>query len=359
VFVAVAIISLGVARADQITLSNGDRLTGKVIDSNEKQLLFDSEAAGRLIIKWELVSGLTTSGPIAVGLADGQMLRGTVVAEGARWNVRTESAGSVTVAKPVIAYLRATEQQALYEAELNRYRNPGLTDLWTGMVDFGYAATRGNARTSNVATSASADRLTSRDKIGARFTSVYASNRTAGRGLTTANAIRGGASYSLDVTKKIFAFASVDLEFDEFQALDLRFVPAGGIGYHIVKNDRGFVDLLGGVSMNREFFSTGLRRTSAEALLGDELSWKLNERLAVKQKLSIFPNMSDPGELRVNFDLTTVTALWKWFGWQFTVSDRFLSNPVAGRRKNDILFTTGLRLTFARPEAPQLLSPLR
>jgi putative salt-induced outer membrane protein len=117
--------------------------------------------------------------------------------------------------------------------------------------------------------------------------------------------------------------------------------------------------LFGGVSMNREFFATGLRRTSGEALLGDELSWKLNDRLSLKQKMSVFPNMSEAGELRVNFDLTTVTALWKWFGWQFTVSDRFLSNPVAGRRKNDVLFTTGLRLTFAKPEAPQLLSPVR
>jgi putative salt-induced outer membrane protein len=351
--------ALTIARADQVVLANGDRLTGKVVDSNEKQLLFESEAAGRVTIKWELVAGVTTTAPIAVGLADGQMLRGTLATTGEQWTVHTDSAGAVTIARPAIAFLRATEQQAVYDAELNRYRNPGLTDLWTGLVDFGYASTRGNARTSNVATSANVDRLTSRDKIGVRFTSVYASNRTAGRGLTTANAIRGGAGYNLDLTKKIFAFVSVDLEFDEFQALDLRFVPAGGLGYHTIKNERGFFDLFGGVSMNREFFSTGLRRTSAEALLGDELSWKLNERLTVKQKMSLFPNVSDAGEFRANFDLTTVTALWKWFGWQFTFSDRFLSNPVAGRRKNDVLFTTGLRLTFAKPEAPHLLSPVR
>jgi hypothetical protein len=34
--------------------------------------------------------------------------------------------------------------------------------------------------------------------------------------------------------------------------------------------------------------------------------------------------------------------------WQFTISDRFLSNPVAGRKKNHIPFTTGLRFTFAK-----------
>ena len=50
----------------------------------------------------------------------------------------------------------------------------------------------------------------------------------------------------------------------------------------------------------------------------------------------------------MNFDLSADTALWRWLSWQFTASDRLLSNPVPGRRKNDILFTTGVRLTFAR-----------
>jgi putative salt-induced outer membrane protein YdiY len=354
-----SLAAFGSARADQVTLTNGDRLTGKLIDSNEKELLLESEFAGRVTIKWDAVAAVSTTAPLAVGLADGQMLRGIVVTDGTQWIVRTEKAGPVIVQKPAIRFLRNSEQQELYETELNRYRNPGLTDLWSGTVDFGYAATRGNARTTSVATAAAADRVTTRDKIGVRFTSVYASNRTTGQSLVTANAIRGGASYNLDITNKLFAFASVDLEFDEFQALDLRFVPAGGLGYHLVKNERGFLDLFGGMSMNREFFSTGLRRTSAEALLGDELSWTLNDRVTLKQKLSIFPNVTDPGEFRVNFDLTTVTAIWKWLGWQFTVSDRFLSNPVMGRRKNDVLFTTGVRLTFAKPEPPPLLSPLR
>jgi hypothetical protein len=30
-----------------------------------------------------------------------------------------------------------------------------------------------------------------------------------------------------------------------------------------------------------------------------------------------------------------------------SVSDRYLSDPVPGLKKNDVLFTTGLRLSFA------------
>jgi hypothetical protein len=34
--------------------------------------------------------------------------------------------------------------------------------------------------------------------------------------------------------------------------------------------------------------------------------------------------------------------------WQLTFSDRYQSNPVEGRKNNDILFTTGIRVNFSR-----------
>ena len=69
---------------------------------------------------------------------------------------------------------------------------------------------------------------------------------------------------------------------------------------------------------------------------------------SLTQSFRIFPNLSRTGEYRVNFDLGTVTTIKKWLGWQVTVSDRFLSNPVQGRQRNDLLLSTGFRVSFAR-----------
>jgi len=44
----------------------------------------------------------------------------------------------------------------------------------------------------------------------------------------------------------------------------------------------------------------------------------------------------------------TSTILKKWLSWQLTVSDRYLSNPLPDRKRNDILFTTGIRVSFSR-----------
>ena len=50
----------------------------------------------------------------------------------------------------------------------------------------------------------------------------------------------------------------------------------------------------------------------------------------------------------MNFDIGAAAQLTKWLTWSVSVSDRYLSNPVAGRKNNDLLYTTGLGFTLAR-----------
>lgn len=334
--------------ADQVTMKNGDRLTGAIVKSDKKQLTLQSELAGTVNIPWDAVTAINSTAPVNVGLEDGQVVVGILATIDGKLQVQTKDAGTVTAAKDRVQFIRSEKEQAAYQAEIDRYRNPRLIDLWTGFVDLGYSQTKGNSDTSNIAVSANANRATSRDKIGVYFTSLYASNNVTGKSLVTANAIRGGINYSLNVNPKTFAFASVDLEYDQFQDLDLRFAPAGGLGYHAVKDEKTVFDLFGGASLNREFFSTGLSRTSGEVLIGEELNYKLNGASSIHEKLVFFPNVTDTGNYRMNFDTSLVTTIRKWLSWQFTVSDRYLSNPVAGRKKNDTLISTGFRLTFAK-----------
>lgn len=42
------------------------------------------------------------------------------------------------------------------------------------------------------------------------------------------------------------------------------------------------------------------------------------------------------------------TKLKNWLGWQISFSDRYLSNPPALLKGNDLLLTTGLRLNFGK-----------
>jgi len=335
--------------ADQVTLANGDRITGSVLHSDTKTLVMKTDTAGELTLKWDSIAAISAPGPLTIGLGDGQTIVGAVETANGKFNVTTKTAGVVATSKESIQFIRNADEQAKAQAEIDHFRNPRLVDLWVGNLDLGFAASRGNANTETLTLSTNAARSTTRDKISVYYASIFSSSDfSGGTTQTTANSKRGGVSYNLNLNKKAFVFGTVDLESDQFQDLDLRFSPAGGGGYHAIDTKPTQLDLRVGAAANREFFSTGLNRTSAELLLGDNFAHKFSSATHVEQKLDFFSNLSNSGEYRMNFDISGVTVVRKWLSWQLTISDRYLSNPVVGRKKNDAIFSTGARVSFGK-----------
>jgi len=348
-FVATLLLSTCSLWADQVTLANGDRITGSVVRSDGKTLVMKTDTAGDVTLKWDSIGAISAPGPLYIGLSDGQMIVGSVQTVNGAFNVTTRTAGVVVASKESIQFIRNNDEQLKAQAEIDHFRNPRLVDLWVGDFDLGFAASRGNANTATLTMAANAQRATTRDKIAVYYTSIFSSSDFAGgASQTTANSKRGGVGYNLNLNKKAFVFGAVDLESDQFQELDLRFTPSAGLGYHAIATMPTQFDLRLGAAGNREFFSTGLNRTSAELLLGDDFVHKFSASTHIEQKLDFFTNLSDTGAYRVNFDISAVTAIRKWFSWQVTVSDRFLSNPVPGRKKNDAIYSTGLRVSFGK-----------
>ena len=136
------------------------------------------------------------------------------------------------------------------------------------------------------------------------------------------------------------------MEHDKFQDLDLRLVLGGGLGYKVAKTEKTQLDLFAGGAFNQEYFSTGFNRISGELILDGEVTHKLSSISSLSQRAAFYPNLSETGEYRFAFDTTAVTKLTKSLGWQVTLSDRFVSNPLPGTQKNDLLLTTGLRVAL-------------
>ena len=334
--------------ADEVTLKNGDRLTGSISKLDDKKLVIKTDYAGEVSIARDAIEKIQSQQPLYLGLSDGQTIVGTVATVGESVEVQTKDANKVTVARSAIRTVRSQAEQDAYNAEVERYRNPGLLDLWSGSVDAGLSLTRGNSETTSFTLGANAVRATRRDKTSAYFTSLYATNKTKGISLTTANAVRGGARYELNLTGRSFVFGFGDAESDEFQMLDLRLVLGGGIGYYLQKTERSQFQIFGGGSLNKEYFDDNTKRSSGEVLVGEDLSAKLSNRVTVAERFTLFPNLSETGKFRAAFDSSLVTKLSRWLDWHVTLSDRYLSNPVDEAKKNDLLLITGIRLSFSR-----------
>jgi small nuclear ribonucleoprotein (snRNP)-like protein len=261
-------------RADQVTLKNGDRLTGTIVKSDAKTMLIKTELAGEVNVQWDAVTSIVSSQALHLALKDGQTVVGTVTTVDGKLDVATKTTGEVVAPKETVVTVRNDDEEKSYDAEIDRLRNPHLTDFWSGMLDTGLSVTRGNSATLAYNLSAKAVRVTSRDKISVYSTAVYASDDTTRPSRTTAHAIRGGIRGDLNVSERLFVFGFTDFEYDQFQDLDLRNVLGGGLGYHVIKTKNTTFDVFGGGDYEQEYFSaspafpTGLTRKTGEVVLG-------------------------------------------------------------------------------------------
>ena len=82
--------------ADQITLKNGDRLTGSIVKSDDKALVIKTEFAGDVTVVWTAVSAINSSQPLHVALHGGQVVVGTVTtSDSGKIEVATSTSGEV------------------------------------------------------------------------------------------------------------------------------------------------------------------------------------------------------------------------------------------------------------------------
>lgn len=334
--------------ADQIVMKNGDRVTGSIVKKDAATLTIKTEYFGVVTLPWDQVASVTADKPLNVVLSDGKTVQGSLATAGDKVEV-TAGGTKQTVAPAEIKVLRDDAEQKAYE----RLLNPSWRQVWVINGSIGIAGTSGNAKTATFTTPVNAARVTNHDKTTAYFNFIRASATVNGASAATAQAVRGGWGYSRNLRSRMFISTFNDYEYDRFQNLDLRVVIGGGLGYTAWKSDRGRLDVIGGAAWNRESFdpvrpAQPFTRNSAEAYWGDDFNYKLNSRLALTQGYRMFNNLSNTGEYRQNADLGITAALAKWLTWNISVSDRYLSNPVPGRKKNDFLYTMGLGFTIRR-----------
>jgi len=366
-FLLMIMILLGPALfADQVSLKNGDRMTGTILKSDAKTLVLKTEAAGEVTFQWAAIDSITSTQPLHVGLAGGQMVVGPVATNDGQILVTTQTAGVVTAAKDSVQVIRSDSEEAAYDAAMERLQHPHLGDFWSGTLDTGLSLTRGNSATLSYTLAGRAVRQTDRDKITVYTTAVYGKNDTTSPSQVIAHQITGGVRADVNVSERWFVFAATDFNSNALQNLNLQNVIDGGFGGHVIKTKNTQFDIFAGAGYNQEFFGAytlpnptpppatnpfpAVTQRNAVANAGETFSTKLGSRSTFTETFNYFPNLSGPSGYRYTFNTVLSTAISRWLGWQFSLNDNFLSNPPIGIKKNDLILSTGLRLTFGTPK---------
>lgn len=329
--------------ADVLVMKNGDRVTGSIVKKDGNSLTLKSALFGTITVPWDQIDSVKTDTALNVVLPGDKTVQSNLSTADGKVQVGGES-----VAPADIKVLRNADEQKNYE----RLLHPGLTELWAGTGTIGFAGTAGNAKTSTFTIGVNAARATNTDKTTVYFNAIKASAQANGVTADTAQAIRGGLGYSRNITKKVFLNVFNDYEYDKFQSLDLRVTLGGGVGYNLWKTDKSSLSIVGGGDWNHEKFDPApmpqFTRVSGEFYLGNDFAYKLSARSSVTQSYRLFTNLTNTGDTRDNFDLGGSTQLFKWLSWNLSFSDRYLSDPPVGRKKNDVIYTTGFGINFAR-----------
>ena len=357
--IVILVVLLGVAPAvfaDQITLKNGDHLSGKIVKSDAKKLVLHTDYAGDVTVDFPAITQIKTDEELHVSTSDKKTLVGPVTANEGKIEVSTKT-GPVEVPASNVVLIRNDAEQSAYEKSLH----PGLLHGWNGGVNAGFSLARGNSETSNLALAINAVHPTEHDKTIIYLSSIYTNNDLA-TPTEVANLVQGGMRYDHDLNARVFAFVAADFMSNALQQLDLRAMYGGGLGYHAIKSDTTTLDFLLGLNYTHETYSNGpvvtpitipLTYSSyGETMrfmaltLGEELMHKLGKGTVITENFNFYPNITDSGQYQGTFLLGTVTKISKWLGWQNQFSDIYVSDPPVGTKKNDLILTTGLNISF-------------
>lgn len=356
----IAILGLSSALlADQVTLKNGDRLTGTVVKSDGKTLVLHTEATGDVTIQFAAIQEIKTDQELHVSLKDGKTAVGPVTTTDGKIEIATKTGGTVEASKDDVTLIRNDAEQTAYDNSLH----PGLMHGWNGGINVGFSIARGNSQSENLALAFNAVHPTLNDKITLYATTLYTKNDLPAPGSVAANLEQGGLRYDRNLNPRLFAFAGADFMSNALQFLDLRQVYTGGFGYHVIKSESTMANVLGGINYTHETYSNGpvnlpvtvpltyqsygQTNKFAALTLGEELTYQLGKSTVVTQNLYFYPDLQDTSQYRGAFNFGTVTKISKWLGWQNQFGDIYVSNPPTGAKKNDLVLTTGLNFSFA------------
>ncbi|MCS7044504.1 MAG: DUF481 domain-containing protein [Bryobacteraceae bacterium] len=345
----VLLLALASARADVVLLANGDRISGQLVSADAKAVVIRTPYAGEVKIDRSAVAEVRAENPLYVTLAEGAVIVSRVETTGRSVRLVQPDGLVKTVSPGEIAAMRNEAAQRAFEREEERWKHPRFNDFWRGSVTFSVANTAGNARTATLSTAANAVREAGKNILALNFTQIYATQSTTEPFGPTANRISGSIRADRRANGRLFLYGINAYDYDRFLSLDLRSVFGGGLGIKPWMSRRGSLELSGGGNWNREKFSREegpLVRNSGEAAAGQELTLQLTSRLKLFERAGFFPNLTNRGEYRINFDANAAVPVMRWLEWTVGVNDRYLSNPLPGKKKNDVAVTMGVRLSF-------------
>jgi hypothetical protein len=326
--VVVTSASAWAQKTDVVTLPNGDRSTGEIVELERGHLKFDTDDAGTILFDWEKIATVEAARQFEVITADGRHLLGSLGPTSPRSVLVVTANGSIKLSL----------------AEVTRIHPIGA-GLWArldGSVDAGFTYTRSSGiaqfnLNSNVVY-----------RRPAFLLQLKTSDTLIRQRDDDQRDDRGSAdlSYTRDIGRRWFWAGIGRFESNESLGLTLRSQLGGWVGVRLVNSNRARFEVGWGAVYNNENGLDTETRRNTEGLLGFQ-AWYDGPKTDLDASVDYFPGLSDWGRHRLQINAALKRELWKDLFVALNLYDTFDSMPPSpGADRNDVGVVTSIGWSF-------------
>ena len=317
--------------ADEVTLANGDVITGEILALKEGKLTIKTPYNESLEIAWGSIEGIRSEAPVEVVLSDGTRLKGILqVSEEGRLQVVTESAGPVSI------------DDMASITDINPPEVPPVT--YEGNLEAGVSYLTGNTDTTSGNLNGLFVARSKRQRFTLRGRWYYAENDN----VVSAREAGGSVKYDFFATEKFYLYANALFLYNPFKDLDLRSTFGGGLGYQFFEDPRKKL----GVELGVSYVDENFRIAEDNAYPGGR--WSINfDYWIIEEKIDLFHYQEGYFSLEDFKDMNLLTEqglrfmVLKDFYTSFQANVTYENLPSPGFEKTDTALIFGLGYNFS------------
>jgi len=315
--------------ADEVVLTDGDRITGKIVEMTDGTLQVETAYAGAVSIKWDAVAQVSSDEPVKVKLATGETIEGTL---------RPGAAGALVAKSAAVG-----ETQSIPLKNVTSLNAPPVPPAkWSGYVDIGSTYRTGNVEALNGRARLSMVRETKQDRMSAGAAWNYEESENV---LTARNA-SAQLKYDYFPWERVYVYGATALETDEFKDLNLRTKLGVGMGRKFIVEPKRTLEGEAGVTYINDDYETATDEDSIALRLFGKYTHVLLDDLDFMQSLEVLPSVEDLEDVllvSVTEFSTTLSARWSAV---LTLLDEYDNTPSPGFKRNDFASILSLRYSF-------------
>jgi len=333
--------------ADVVVTSDGSRIVGRIALWSDGKLTLETAVAGTLVIDAAYVVSIETDEPINLEFQSGDRLVGVVVSTPEGATVQT-ALGPVKVAPSSVTTAwrvgQEDPQTVALRAEFEAQKE-AMKPKWTATLEAGGLFTEGNTDRLETRGRFDVKRTTNEDLLHFFIAADYGEqddNRTV-------NEYRGGVIYENELTDRWYWYTRLQLEYDEFEQIDLRTTVAAGAGYYWIRKPEHELKNRGGFGYRHEAFNDGTADDAAVIDLGLDYRVDVAPWLQFTHSATYSPDILDFKDYRLDFDTAAVIPFQNdALKFKLGMRNEYNSRPQPGLERLDNTYYANLVLELVR-----------